>query len=346
MQPSKAAVHSSSSSLSVPGWSSPSGGEEDAIITGALKQDALALMHYLMTPQVSIDEAMMDRGVPTPAQQALIASMFSDIAVFQPFQDVPSQVEYGFGGSMGSLPQSLKYAVASSFLGSDSPDMARDPSSIQAQMRSKLSTLHNGSIAIIHDQEQAALRAQAARGNGSQWTAPVSSSASPAMPPGRGSGLAQVAPGASGPARGPTGQPAPPGPSSSVAPTSSSGPWSSSSPVNSSSFFAPGTGVIGGPDAYGCFAGAGYTYCPSLKKCMRPWEETCPDLPVVLQQPVLPPQPRTHHWGVPDLTVCGFGSMSLCTANPADLSKEQALFNWASQPVNTLLLNGTSSSFF
>lgn len=34
--------------------------------------------------------------------------------------------------------------------------------------------------------------------------------------------------------------------------------------------------VGGQQDAHGCLTGAGYTWCESLGKCVRPWEEQCP----------------------------------------------------------------------
>ena len=34
--------------------------------------------------------------------------------------------------------------------------------------------------------------------------------------------------------------------------------------------------LIGGVSCNGCIAGAGYTWCESLQKCVRTWEEKCP----------------------------------------------------------------------
>lgn len=35
--------------------------------------------------------------------------------------------------------------------------------------------------------------------------------------------------------------------------------------------------LIGGDkDGHGCLVGAGYSWCESTQKCVRPWEEICP----------------------------------------------------------------------
>ena len=38
-------------------------------------------------------------------------------------------------------------------------------------------------------------------------------------------------------------------------------------------------GIGGGTDdnGGGCYVSAGYSYCSSLGKCVRSWEESCPD---------------------------------------------------------------------
>ncbi|MEK7498549.1 MAG: hypothetical protein AAB611_01665 [Patescibacteria group bacterium] len=33
--------------------------------------------------------------------------------------------------------------------------------------------------------------------------------------------------------------------------------------------------IVGAPDEYGCIPGAGYSWCETKKKCLRPWEEAC-----------------------------------------------------------------------
>lgn len=38
-----------------------------------------------------------------------------------------------------------------------------------------------------------------------------------------------------------------------------------------------GSGLIGAPDAHGCYPSAGYTWCASLGQCIRPFEQTCPE---------------------------------------------------------------------
>lgn len=35
--------------------------------------------------------------------------------------------------------------------------------------------------------------------------------------------------------------------------------------------------ILGGAmDEYGCCVSCGYTFCPSLAECLRPWERVCP----------------------------------------------------------------------
>jgi hypothetical protein len=49
---------------------------------------------------------------------------------------------------------------------------------------------------------------------------------------------------------------------------------SSSIPVFASGSVPP---IVGGDrDAYGCIPSAGYSWCASKQKCLRPWEEECP----------------------------------------------------------------------
>lgn len=36
------------------------------------------------------------------------------------------------------------------------------------------------------------------------------------------------------------------------------------------------TPLGGDRDEYGCIPSAGYEWCPTTKKCIRPWEDTCP----------------------------------------------------------------------
>jgi hypothetical protein len=41
-------------------------------------------------------------------------------------------------------------------------------------------------------------------------------------------------------------------------------------------------GIVGGDrDAHGCIPSAGYSWCASKQKCLRPWEEACPAPPAV-----------------------------------------------------------------
>jgi hypothetical protein len=42
--------------------------------------------------------------------------------------------------------------------------------------------------------------------------------------------------------------------------------------------------VGGDKDVHGCIPSAGYSWCPALKSCVRPWEQPCPNI-------VLPPRP-------------------------------------------------------
>jgi len=39
--------------------------------------------------------------------------------------------------------------------------------------------------------------------------------------------------------------------------------------------------ILGGEDEYGCIPSAGSSWCPSKQKCLRVWEEDCPDRPIV-----------------------------------------------------------------
>jgi len=51
-------------------------------------------------------------------------------------------------------------------------------------------------------------------------------------------------------------------------------------PTNSPTLSPP---WIGGVSNNGCYGSAGYTWCDSLQKCIRPWESSCPTMPVHLK---------------------------------------------------------------
>ena len=51
--------------------------------------------------------------------------------------------------------------------------------------------------------------------------------------------------------------------------------------------------IGGNTDAHGCYTSAGYQWCDSLKKCYRPFEENCPSSPPPPLLPLLPPPPPT-----------------------------------------------------
>ncbi len=74
-----------------------------------------------------------------------------------------------------------------------------------------------------------------------------------------------------------------------------------------------GVAVVGGDrDVHGCIGSAGYTWCTTLNKCVRSWEEKCPAV-VIDTNPALDPQCKVWYDGCNTCSRTTPGSEGMCT---------------------------------